>query len=329
MLAGFRAGTRTRLGLAGRGRATLDAELATTTARNRMRPAVSVAQAISLVAVMAVGTAMVDGGSLEIGTLSAAALYLIQLFSPVGNLLEQSDELQRSTASFARLVGVTQLPFDHHERLPEPEATTAVAVAGPPSGDAGTLGVTVRDPRVRVRARDAVLDGITLDVAPGEHLAVVGPSGAGKTTLGKIIAGLLHAQHGEATIGGCAVDRMEPHDRSQLVAMVAQEVHVFTHTVAENVRLGRPDATDDDVRAGAHGGGRGRVGRGTPRGDPHARGRRAPACVDHPRGNSSRSRDSCASTPPWSCWTKRPPSWIRSRPPAPSATSTPRWGAVP
>jgi ATP-binding cassette subfamily C protein len=249
VLAGFRAGTRTRLGLAGRGRATLDAELATTTARNRMRPAVSVAQAVSLVAVMAVGTAMVDAGSLEIGTLSAAALYLIQLFSPVANLLEQSDELQRSTASFARLVGVTQLPFDHHERLPEPEADTVLAVAGAPSRGGGTLGVSVRDLAFGYEPDTRVLDGITLDVAPGEHLAVVGPSGAGKTTLGKIIAGLLHAQHGEATIGERAVDRMEPHERSQLVAMVAQEVHVFTHTVAENVRLGRPDATDDDVRA--------------------------------------------------------------------------------
>jgi ABC-type multidrug transport system fused ATPase/permease subunit len=250
VLAGFRAGTRTRLGLAGRGRGTLDAELATTTARNRMRPAVSFAQAISLVAVMAVGTAMVDAGSLEIGTLSAAALYLIQLFSPVGNLLEQSDELQRSTASFARLVGVTQLPFDHQEASPGPEAgpVVAPAVAGAPAGETGTLGVTVRDLAFGYEPETRVLDGITLDVAPGEHLAVVGPSGAGKTTLGKIVAGLLHPQHGETRIGGRVVDRMEPHTRSRLVAMVAQEVHVFANTVAENVSLGRTDASDDDVR---------------------------------------------------------------------------------
>jgi len=185
VLAGFRAAGRTRLGLAGRGRGALDAELATTTARNRMRPAVSVAQAVSLVAVMAVGTAMVDGGSLEIGTLSAAALYLIQLFSPVGNLLEQSDELQRSTASFARLVGVTQLPFDHHERLPEPEAATPVAVAGRASGDAGTLGVSVRDlafgyePEARRFARDfrirrvAPLDGLRSADLQGAHIALI------------------------------------------------------------------------------------------------------------------------------------------------------------
>jgi ABC-type multidrug transport system fused ATPase/permease subunit len=249
VLAGFGAVSRTRFSLAGRGRSTVDAELATTTARNRMRPAVSVAQAVSLVVVMAVGAAMVDAGSLEIGTLSAAALYLIQLFSPVGILFERSDELQRSTASFARLVGVTQLPFDHEQHpsggaeLPVPDLVSRAA------GDARTLGVEVRDLAFGYEPGRRVLDGVTLHVAPGEHLAVVGPSGAGKTTLGKLVAGLLHPQGGGAWIGGVAVDRLAPHDRARLVAMVAQEVHVFTNTVAENVRLGRVEATDDEVRA--------------------------------------------------------------------------------
>ena len=105
VLAGFRAGSRTRRGLARRGRITVDAEMATTSARNRMRPGISLAQAVSLVAVMAAGAALVDNGSIEIGTLSAAALYLVQLFNPVATLLEQTDQMQRSTASFARLVG--------------------------------------------------------------------------------------------------------------------------------------------------------------------------------------------------------------------------------
>jgi ABC-type multidrug transport system fused ATPase/permease subunit len=167
----------------------------------------------------------------------------------VGILFERSDELQRSTASFARLVGVTQLPFDHEEHPsggPEPIAPAVVSRA---TGDAGTLGVEVRDLVFGYEPGRRVLDGVTLDVAPGEHLAVVGPSGAGKTTLGKLVAGLLHPQGGGAWTGGIAVDRLAPHDRARLVAMVAQEVHVFTNTVAENVRLGRVEATDDEVRA--------------------------------------------------------------------------------
>jgi ABC-type multidrug transport system fused ATPase/permease subunit len=242
VIAGFRAGLRTRYGLARLGRATVDSEMATTAARNRMRPVISLGQAVSLVMVMAVGAALVDAGSLEIGTLSAAALYLIQLFSPIGTLLEWSDELQRSTASFARVVGVTQLPADH------PAAVSTVAETARRVGTT-PVGIRVRDLAFGYEPGTLAVAGVTLDVAPGEHLAIVGPSGAGKTTLGKLVAGLLHPGRGDVTIDGAVVDEIEPHARARLVAMVAQEVHVFGQSVSDNVRLGRPDANDDDVRA--------------------------------------------------------------------------------
>ena len=201
VLSGFRAGPRTRRGLARRGRVTVDAEMATTSARNRMRPGISLAQAVSLVAVMAAGAALVDNGTIEIGTLSAAALYLVQLFNPVATLLEQTDQMQRSTASFARLVGVTQLPADRPEgQVSEPPARSTTAV-----------GVHVDDVVFGYDAGTLVLDGINLDIAPGERLAIVGPSGAGKTTLGKIIAGLLHTSRGGVEVGGVVVDELEPH----------------------------------------------------------------------------------------------------------------------
>ena len=239
VLAGFRAGIRTRRRLARRGRITVDAEMATTSARNRMRPGISLAQAVSLVAVMAAGAALVDNGSIEIGTLSAAALYLVQLFNPVATLLEQTDQMQRSTASFARLVGVTQLPADRPDGK----------VAEPPPRSTTAVGVDVDDVVFGYDAGTLVLDGISLHIAPGERLAIVGPSGAGKTTLGKIIAGLLHTSRGDVHVGGVAVDELEPHARARVVAMVAQEGHVFGRSVTENVRLGRPDASEHDVRA--------------------------------------------------------------------------------
>ncbi len=242
VLAGFRASTRTRRGLARRGRATVDAEMATTSARNKMRPGISLAQAVSLVAVMALGAALVDDGSLEIGTLSAAALYLVQLFNPVALLLEQSDQLQRATASFARLVGVTQLPVDVTEPISEESAIRLSTLARPTP-------VQVRDVVFGYDPDTLVLDGVSLDIVPGEHLAIVGPSGAGKTTLGKIIAGLLHTRRGAVRVGGIVVDELDPETRARIVAMVAQEGHVFGRSVTENVRLGRQDASDDDVRA--------------------------------------------------------------------------------
>ena len=283
-----------------------------------MRPGISLAQAVSLVAVMAAGSALVDNGTIEIGTLSAAALYLVQLFNPVATLLEQTDQMQRSTASFARLVGVTQLPADRPDgQVSEPPARSTTAV-----------GVHVDDVVFGYDAGTLVLDGINLDIAPGERLAIVGPSGAGKTTLGKIIAGLLHTSRGGVEVGGVVVDELEPHARARVVAMVAQEGHVFGRSVIENVRLGRPDATEHDVRAALDAvdalawadtlpeGLETRIGFGH-------------QPVSTTRASSSRWLASCASIPRSWCSTRRPRSSTRSPPRAPSATCTPRSASAP
>jgi ABC-type multidrug transport system fused ATPase/permease subunit len=245
VIANFRAWARTRNRLAWRGRMTVDSEMATTSARNRMRPVISLGQAVSLVAVTAVGAAMIDAGSLEVGALSAAALYLIQLFNPIGTLLEWSDELQRSTASFARLVGVTQLPSDHIT-LEEPPAAELAEIA-PSRGR--PLPVDVRDVVFAYDRAALAVDGVRIELAPGERLAIVGPSGAGKTTLGKLVAGLLHPASGAVLVAGAVVDELDPHLRAGRVAMVAQEVHVFGRSIRDNVTLGRPGANDDDVRS--------------------------------------------------------------------------------
>jgi ABC-type multidrug transport system fused ATPase/permease subunit len=241
VLANFRAVRRARHRLAARGRATVDSEMTTTSARNRMRPVISIGQAVSLVAVTAVGAAMIDAGSLQVGTLSAAALYLIQLFNPIATLLEWSDELQRSTASFARLVGVTELPVD-----------VRIALGGAPTAEHADPGapvaVDVRDVAFGYDGGVLAVAGVRIDLAPGERLAVVGPSGAGKSTFGRLVAGLLHPARGAILVGDAVVDELDPRARARRVAMVAQEVHVFAQSVRENVRLGRPDVTDDDLR---------------------------------------------------------------------------------
>lgn len=243
VLTGYRAAPRTRMGLARRGRQTVDSEMATTAARNRMRPMISLGQAVSLVAVMALGATLVSRGSLGIGTLSAAALYLIQLFSPIGVLLEWTDELQRSTASFARLVGVTSLPVERRATLP-----TSGDARLPAPAARRARSVRIRDVRFAYEAGAPAVDGVSVEVEPGERMAIVGPSGAGKTTLGKIVAGLLQPDRGSVSIGDAEVTDLDSRSRAQLVAMVAQEVHVFGRTVADNVRLGDDRIDDDEVR---------------------------------------------------------------------------------
>jgi ATP-binding cassette subfamily C protein len=92
-----------------------------------------------------------------------------------------------------------------------------------------------------------VLHGVDLEIAPGERVAVVGPSGAGKTTLGAVLAGVQEPTAGGVTIGGVPLtDLAEPRRH---VAVVTQEVHVFAGTVADDLRLARPGATDAELRA--------------------------------------------------------------------------------
>ena len=90
-----------------------------------------------------------------------------------------------------------------------------------------------------------VLHGIDLELAPGERVAVVGASGAGKTTLGTLVAGVRQPSAGQVRLGGAALSDLA--DLRRHVVLVTQEVHVFAGSVADNLRLARPDATDDEL----------------------------------------------------------------------------------
>jgi ATP-binding cassette subfamily C protein len=237
-LAAHRATRRFRHITAGLGRGAVDAELATTSARNRLRPSVSASLALALAAVVATGAALVDGGAVTVGAVSAAALYVIRLFDPIGTLLEEADEIQQATAATARLVGVTQLPSNVGDAIPR-----ALAVRS----DRG-VAVELRSVDFEYEPGRPVLSGITLEVAPGEHVAVVGPSGAGKSTIASLVVGARRPQRGEVLIAGRPVATMENAERAALVALVAQDGHVFARSVADNVRLARLGASADEVR---------------------------------------------------------------------------------
>lgn len=219
VLAAHGAGRRHRALAAGLGRAVVDAELRTTRARNHLRPAVSASMAASMTSVIALGAVLVERELATVGAVSAALLYLSRLFDPVSTLLEQADELQQVTAATARLVGITQLP-----------------TLGVRPSDAATRpgAVVLDDVSFGYDETTATLRAVTLRLRPGERLAVVGASGAGKSTLAKLVLGTLSPDGGTVSVGGP-------------VAMAAQEGHVFARTLADNVRLARPDASDAEV----------------------------------------------------------------------------------
>jgi ATP-binding cassette subfamily C protein len=187
------------------------------------------AEFAGLAALLVVGFLLVRDGSVTVGQTAAAAVLFHRLFNPIGLLMFTFDEVQAAGASLSRLVGVGNLAVG------EPPD------AGPPQ-DASLALVDVDFSYDQVTP---VLSGVTLRVAPGERVALVGSTGAGKTTAASIAAGILRPDAGSALVGGVPVAGLS---RRQ-VAIISQETHVFAGPLAEDLRLARPGATDDEVTA--------------------------------------------------------------------------------
>ena len=190
------------------------------------------AEMVGVVSILLAGFFLVRSEAITLGAATAAAFYFTRLFSPLMMMLFLLDEAQSAGAALARLIGVTDLP-------PPP-----VPAAPRTPRDAS---VTLSAVRFGYADGPEVLHGIDLVLAPGERVAIVGTTGAGKTTLGALVAGVRTPRYGEIRIGG--VPLAELADVRRHVVLVTQEVHVFAGTVADNLRLARPEAGDAELRA--------------------------------------------------------------------------------
>jgi ABC-type multidrug transport system fused ATPase/permease subunit len=210
----------------------LRAEKRTLYLRTVWFPTAEFAYVLPVAAALAWGGWLVSAGHASIGEVTAIALYVVQLADPVDRLISWLDEIQVGATSFARLVGIATV---------EPDRT---ATDETPEDD------RLRAEEVRyayVDERD-VLHGIDLDLEPGERVAIVGPSGAGKSTLGRLLAGIHPPRRGRVDIGGVRLVDLPLETLRQEVALVTQEQHLFVGTLAENLRLARPDASDEQLR---------------------------------------------------------------------------------
>lgn len=188
-----------------------------------------IAEYIGLAAVLVTGFLLVRSGSASVGTATAAALYFHSLFGPVNTALVLLDDAQSATAGLARLVGVVDEPAPAKaERADLPAPDPSVTLTG------------VSHAYLPGRP---VLHGVDLEVRPKERVALVGTTGAGKTTLAKLVAGLHSPTAGRVDVGGAG-----PEAASRLVGLVTQEVHVFAGPLADDLRLARPDATEEELR---------------------------------------------------------------------------------
>jgi len=187
------------------------------------------AEFFGLAAILVVGFLLVRDGAVTVGETSAAALLFHRLFNPVSMLLYTFDEVQNAGASLGRLVGVLRMAAEDRSggRRPADSALTLDDVSF--SYD----GVT------------PVLRNVSLRVEPGERVALVGSTGAGKTTAASIAAGILRPGSGQARVDGVDVRDLPAHT----VAIVSQETHVFAGPLVEDLRLARPGADVADVEA--------------------------------------------------------------------------------
>lgn len=196
-------------------------------------PTADLAFVLPVVASLAFGGWLISAGHASVGEVTAVVLYTQQLVDPVDRLISWLDEIQVGAASYARLVGVADVP-------PDREASGRL-----PAGD----DIRAYDVRFAYRRDRDVLHGIDLDLRPGERVAMVGPSGAGKSTLGRLLAGIHPPRTGGVEVGGAELVELPLDVLRTEVALVTQEQHVFVGTIAENLLLGRPDATRDALEA--------------------------------------------------------------------------------
>lgn len=201
-----------------------------------MFPLADLFGALALAAVVAVGAIHGPGWGLGFGELVAFVFLVNLLLTPVAELTEILDQTQTAIAGWRKILGVLATPIDVVD--PDP---------GRPL-PAGPLAVDLVGVRFSYRTGDEVLRGIDLHLPPGSSTAVVGETGSGKSTVAKLLCRLADPTVGTVRIGGIDLTEVAPDSRRSAIRMVPQDGFLFDASLFENVRLGRLDATRDDVR---------------------------------------------------------------------------------
>ncbi len=195
-----------------------------------------------VVGVLWIGMHDVTAGGMSIGALVQFVIYAVMVAGAVGALSEIWSELQRAAGATERLVELLNAEDD----VKDPVAP--VTLTERPKGAISFDNVTFHYP---ARPKQAALEGVNLQVNPGETVALVGPSGAGKTTIIQLLQRFYDPEQGQVTLDGVALGDMRRDDFRKYMALVPQDSVIFAASARENIRFGRPDATDAEVEEAA------------------------------------------------------------------------------
>ncbi|MGW4738114.1 ABC transporter ATP-binding protein [Nocardia xishanensis] len=208
---------------------------------------------LTTVIVIVVGAWQVIEGDLAVGVLAAYLLYLNEFYGPLDELAQVFNSYQSAAAALEKISGV----LEEEPSVPEPKDPAPLGKArgavrmdavwfgydsapGPETLDAATA-----------TGRGPVLPEFSLEIPAGQVIALVGATGAGKSTLAKLLTRFYDPSGGTVTLDGIDLRRITDADLRRNVVMVTQESYLFSGSVADNIRLGRPDATDAEVHAAA------------------------------------------------------------------------------
>ena len=194
---------------------------------------------VTIAAVLLYGGYLAYHGEVTVGVLAAFLLYLRQFFEPMMEISQFYNTFQSASAALEKLSGVLEEVSD----VPEPSDPV---VLGDPRGELRFDGV-----RFAYVEGAPVLPDLDLTVPAGQTVALVGTTGAGKTTIAKLATRFYDPTRGAVLLDGVDLRRIASDDLRRAVVMVTQENYLFSGTVADNIRFGRPDATDEQVESAA------------------------------------------------------------------------------
>ncbi|MBF9043691.1 ATP-binding cassette domain-containing protein [Rhodobacterales bacterium HKCCE4037] len=195
-----------------------------------------------VVGVLWTGARDVRAGEMSIGALIQFLIYAIMVAGSVGALSEIWGELQRASGATERLIEL----LDSDDSVEDPAQGADLPMGG--HGEITFENVQFRYP---TRPETAALDGVSFTVKPGETVALVGPSGAGKSTVFQLLMRFYDPESGQVMLDGVALPDMKRSTFRAAMALVPQDPVIFAASARENIRFGRPDATDAEVEAAA------------------------------------------------------------------------------
>jgi ABC-type multidrug transport system fused ATPase/permease subunit len=194
------------------------------------------------VAALFYGGHRVLDGAMQVGVLTSFLLYLRRFFDPMQDIAVFYNSFQSASAALEKLSGV----LEERPSVPEPEQPTPLLAA---RGE-----VAMRAVRFSYRGetgRDVVLPRLDLSVPAGRTVALVGATGAGKSTVARLLARFYDPQSGQVLLDGVDLRQLSERDLRRAVVMVTQENFLFSGSVADNIAFGRPGASRDEIEAAA------------------------------------------------------------------------------